>query len=227
MFSVSASPFNSYARSLYGGWTQSANANAMDAEALRGFYGTPANAGTMYGDSKWANVILRFSKDAKKRLIAKKIKAATKDMMKRWRANETWRKNYNLALAAMRSPYKRTSLNDKKRAGIVAEFESLQPDTMGAAGRAWLSALSRVPFVADPRLPGVSAEGNALLYSAPDYEVMSITDPAAGPLAILDPYQARRAYLMSLLPEDARAAFANDTNETIETALRQQGIPFN
>lgn len=177
MFSVSASPFNSRARSLYGGWTASANASSLDENALRDFYGTAANAPTMYQDSKWANIIMRFSRDGNKRLLAKKIKAATKNMLKTWREDAAWKKGYRDALKAMRSPYKRMPLSDEQRAAIVSTFESIDDDTKVPGELAWMSALSRAPFVANPMLPGVSTIGNNLLWSAPDYLIGTEIDP--------------------------------------------------
>ena len=232
MFSVSASPFNSVRRSLYGGWVQSANANNMNEAALRNFYGTVDGAPTMYGDSKWANIILKFSRDAQKRLIAKKIKAATKDQLKLWRQDQNWRKAYNSVLAKLRSPYRRTPLDPGKRAAIVAQFEGIDPNHLTSGDLTWMSALSRVPFVANPMLPGVTPAGNAMLFSAPDYELASITDPATQRY-ILDPAtqaaadaaaaQQRRLALINLFPEINRAGLANEDEETLRELARANG----
>ena len=236
MFSVSASPFNSCARSLYGGWTQSGNANAMNEAALRAYYGSVAGAPTMYGDSKWANIILRFSRDAQKRLIAKKIKAATKDQLKLWRQNADWRKAYNATLARMRSPYRRTALDPAKKAAIVAQFENIDAAHLTPGELTWMSALSRVPFVANPMLPGVTAAGNNMLFSAPDYEIASMTDPASQ-LYLLDPASQaaadraaaaaqaaqQRANLIGLFPPAAQEGLANMSNDEIAELARANG----
>lgn len=222
MFSVSASPYNSFANSLYGGWTPSASASSMDSKALQTFYGLPANAATMYQDSKWANIIQRFSQDGRKRLLAKKIKEATKDMLKTWRTNAAWKKGYNDALKAMRSPYRRSPLSDVKRAAIVQEFEALPTNVSDPASLAWMSALSRVPFVANPHLPGVSAAGNELLWSSPDYllgssfdPLIARTDPRVDRIAGFSPPSAKdlnRATLEAMYPPALRPALKTLTD---------------
>ena len=222
MFSVSANPFNSRARSLYGGWTASPDAQSLDIEKLNAFYGSPDNAATMFRDSRWANIIMRFSKDAQRRMVAKKIKAATHKMLTDWRKNELWKRNYNLAMASVRSPYRRKSLDDLKKAAIVANFESIDaPYDTGEL--AWMSALSRVPFVANPELPGVTPDGNNMLFSAPDYDISAITDPAVKTLSVLDPTRAR--YLNAVPKNRLEEALKLSTPELMTWAVKNSIIP--
>ena len=235
MFSVSASPFNSRARSLYGGWTASANASSLDEDALRDFYGTAQNAPTMYQDSKWANIIMRFSRDGEKRLLAKKIKAATKNMLKTWREDAAWKKGYRDALKAMRSPYKRMPLSDRQRAAIVSTFEGIPDDTKSPGELAWMSALSRAPFVANPQLPGVSPIGNSLLWSAPDYLIGTEIDPirarrdiAIGPALTLNRYNqgdfTNRQQILNLYPEVQRDALGALNDQQLMARAISDGL---
>lgn len=171
MFSVTASPFNSPDRALYGGWAFSANArDAADSDALAALYADPENADDAYYDSKWANLALRYSGNAANRAMAKKIKAAIKGRMKDWRKVQAWADAYNLASAAVRSPFRKSPLKARQKANIWATFAAMNPANMTPQDKMWLSALNGAPYSSVPVMPQVSEAARALLSGGPYYD---------------------------------------------------------
>ena len=162
MFSVPSSPYNSRARQIYGGWTDVAAPRDFrgDYQTLRGWYAL--NPAGWYRDSKWANMAIKYSPNREDLALAKLIKKAGKDQMKRWREDADWRAGYAAALASMRSPVVRRPLSNIEKYRLWATFGEIPFNNPTASDRAWLSLATKGPYTSVPRVDGINIEQEAL-----------------------------------------------------------------
>ena len=167
MFTRRASPFNSTARQLYGGWSTTATAKTPVA-SLQGTW--DASAPLFLQDTKWANMAERYSMDPDDRAIASAIKAASKGYLKRMRAEAKrgtpsamgWVARYNAAAKLVRNPYRLTGLSPAQRHAVFTKFKSISWDPAGLSdsNRLFLSMANRAPFQSAPNLPdGIQVDG--------------------------------------------------------------------
>lgn len=155
MFSVSASPFNSAARQLYGGWAGVAapEGSRGSYQALRNYYATHPNS--WYRDSKWASMAIKYSPNRNDLALAKLIKKAGKDQMEIWRQNAAWKEGYAAAMARMRSPVVRRKMTDTEKLRTWLTFTNRVPyGRPTAAGRTWLSLATKGPYTSPPAVAG-------------------------------------------------------------------------
>lgn len=147
MFSVSASPFNSPARSLYGGWASSAAPRDLqNVRDLSAYYAThPTDA---YRDSKWATIALKYSTDSTTRARARFIKEALKkEVVKQIRrANPDWGPAWNRAMKYARSPYARKQMTPADRQRIFTLFEAMEWPKLRESDRAAISFMTAAPY---------------------------------------------------------------------------------
>ena len=159
MFSVSASPFNSMDRSLYGGWTASPSAvAARDPVILRNFY--RLNPSVAYQDSKWASMALKYSTSSADRARAKLIKAALakKEVAKIRKDIEGWGDAWASAMKHIRSPYARKQMSPRNRQRLFNMFEAWDWDPIDDTRKATLSYMSAAPYATPIRsIAGVPA----------------------------------------------------------------------
>lgn len=200
MFSVGASPFNSRARQLYGGWTEIAAPEDYrgNYQTLRAWYGQ--NPAAWYRDSKWANMAIKYSPNRADLALAKIIKKAGKDQMERWRADQDWREGYAAALASMRSPVSRRKLTPEEKFRTWETFKGIPFENPSASSRAWLSLATKGPYTSPPRVRGLRIDPASL-------RALSV-----GPLGLapVDRYALpeganRAAYRIDLGDDDAMA----------------------
>lgn len=215
MFSVSASPFNSRARQLYGGWAGVAapEASRGSYQALRQYYSTHPNS--WYRDSKWASMAIKYSPYRNDLSLAKLIKKAGKDQMETWRGNSAWREGYAAAMANMRSPVQRRKMNDTEKLRTWLTFTQRVPYTRPtAAGRTWLSLATKGPYTSPPAVAGDLLPADLL-------NTLSV-----GPLAALP---ENRYNVPGVLPDPYNLAIpddqmADDNNDAGIDELEDVGI---
>ena len=151
MFSVPASPYNSRARALYGGWANTHAGDADTVDTLRAYYAS--HPASYYYDSKWATFAQRFAPDVASVKRAKLIKAAGKGMLPVWRQNPNWREGYAAALAGKRTTYRRPSFNELQKRRLWNTFQNIPFET-DAAQNLWLSLATKSPYTSQPAVPG-------------------------------------------------------------------------
>lgn len=216
MFSVSASPFNSRRRQLYGGWAASAAYNAPSAALYQG-----VNLADDYArDAKYAAMAARFSTDPAVRASARSFRSATKGLLARQRAAAkrgdptaiAWVKAYNAARAAWASTYTRPPLSPAQKNTIFDAFTqmSTEPD---AAQRAWLSLASRAPYTSTPAAQGITEDDLALLttgeYAPPEYKAPPLLAYSWYRNPALNPPPAQRANVANQAAVDIANAVVN------------------
>lgn len=159
MFSVSASPFNSAARSLYGGWNPTDQ--ALDPSStifnLQALYSK--DGPSTYRDAKWAELALKYAADPLTRARAKRIKAAQKKMLATWKKDLVWKDAYYKAIKAIRNPYKRQSVPAETKAKLWQLFLETPWDAdLPAKSKAAIAALSDGPFTGEPNITNLAPE---------------------------------------------------------------------
>lgn len=215
MFSVSASPFNSRARQLYGGWADvAAPADYRNNyQTLRAWYGQ--NPAAWYRDSKWANMAIKYSPNRADLALAKLIKRAGKDQMERWRADQDWREGYAAALASMRSPVQRRKLTPEEKYRTWATFSQIPFENPTASARAWLSLATKGPYTSAPRVRGLRIDPASL-------RALSV-----GPLGMLpaDRYQLPEGAVRDPYRIDIGDADAMADDDLVQDVAAQGGLP--
>lgn len=167
MFSVSASPYNSLPRQLYGGWLLSDIGNSADIfntnrwDEFAGRY--QASPEKLYRDSKWATMAMKYSPDPDDARRAKAIKAILKGRLPEFRKNPAFKSAYALALAGRRSPAKKPPLPGASKVALWRKFLELNGDAEALTNddRVWLSMASKAPFTAAPVFQAPYALANA------------------------------------------------------------------
>lgn len=150
MFSVPASPYNSQARALYGGWANTHAGDRDTVDTLRAYYA--AHPASYYYDSKWATFAQRFAPDVASVRKAKLIKAAGKGMLPIWRQNPNWREGYAAALAGKRTTYRRPSFTELQKRRLWNSFQGIPYETTPAQNL-WLSLATKAPYTSAPAVP--------------------------------------------------------------------------
>ena len=159
MFSVRSSPFNSRARSLYGGWALSGNVAGSTAAQLAAIYAN--NPGQVAKDQKWASMARKYSTTPADLNSAALIKSVlTRQNIHDWRQDPVWRERYSLALRHMRSPYMKQPFSAQRRQAIWSRFSNIPWENITAADRAWLQAATNAPYAGVPSLTGVDDAAN-------------------------------------------------------------------
>lgn len=155
MFSVSASPFNSRPRQLYGGWTLSDIGmgdvfNTREWNNIAAQY--QAAPEKLYRDSKWASMAMKYSPDPDDARRAKAIKGILKGRLATFRQDPAFKAAYALSLAGRRSPAKKPPLPGASKVALWRKFLDLNEDPrrLTADDLVWLSMASKAPFTAAP-----------------------------------------------------------------------------
>lgn len=159
MFSVRSSPFNSRARSLYGGWALSGNVAGSTAAQLAAIYAN--NPGQAAKDQKWASLARKYSTTPADLDSAALIKSVlTRQNIHDWRQDPVWRDRYSQALRHMRSPYMKQPFSAQRRQAIWSRFRNIPWENITAADRAWIQAATNAPYAGVPSLTGVADAAN-------------------------------------------------------------------
>lgn len=160
MFSVSASPFNSYSRQLYGGWNPIAkNANVANSAAADAFYGDPVEGpARYYRDRKWANLAIKYAPDEVNYRFAKAIMDATKNKLKQYRTDAAWKKAYGAVLKTRRLPFVRRPMTSVMKNAVWNNFARLGIDDVSPQANEFLALASGAPYSKAPDYPNVGPE---------------------------------------------------------------------
>lgn len=157
MFSVSASPFNSRSRQLYGGWDPIAT--AADLQAPDAFYGDVAEGpARYYRDRKWANLAVKYAPDEASYRTAKAILDATKNKLKQYRTVKAWKDAYAKVLKTRRLPYVKRPMTSAMRDAIWKNFKQIGIDNVQPVTNEWLALASGGPYSKAPNYPNLPDE---------------------------------------------------------------------
>lgn len=155
MFSVSASPYNSVPRQLYGGWTLSdiGMGNVFDTrnwDAIAAQY--QAAPEKLYRDSKWASMAMKYSPIPDDARRAKAIRGLLKGRLPEFRKDPAFKTAYAAALAGRRSPAKKPPLPGAAKVALWSKFLQLDEDPrkLTRDELVWLSMAGKAPFTAAP-----------------------------------------------------------------------------
>lgn len=207
MFSVRSSPFNSRARSLYGGWALTDGVAGSTAAQLAAHYAT--HPGQAAKDQKWASLARKYSTNRAERDNAALIKSVlTREQIQNWRENPTWKRLYSQAMKHMRSPYMKQPFSATRRQSIWDRFTAIPWGNMSAADRAWIQAATNAPYAGVPLLTDVEDAPNfntgdtvlRLGYRRPapapeaiEWRLPNVMVGPAPQLAFMDPIEAAAA----------------------------------